>query len=56
MLLIWISMNVGTFDTVLLSFGFKIETDVGNNERVAPFWLFGTRDLILDSWFDHGLI
>ena len=37
---------------VLSSFGFKVEPDVGNNERFAPVGLLETCDLILDSWFD----
>ena len=31
----WISKDEGTFGSVLSSFGFKVETDVGINERFA---------------------
>ena len=41
--LLWISMDDGTFGYVLLSFGFKVETDVGINGWFAPFWLLETR-------------
>ena len=45
----------GTFGSVLSSIGFKVETDVGINERFAPFWLLGTSrcNLIFDSLFDQ---
>ena len=46
-------MDDGTFSSVLTSFGFKVETDVGINERFAPFWLLGTCNMILNSWFDQ---
>ena len=45
-------MDNWTFGSVLSSFGFKVEAGVGINERFAPFWLLGTGNLILDSWFE----
>ena len=32
-------MDDGTFGYVLSSFGFNVETDVGINGCIAPFWL-----------------
>ena len=49
-------MDNGTFGSVQSSFGFKVESEVGINERFAAFWLLGTCNLILDSWFDQWLI
>ena len=49
-------MDDGTFGSVLSSFGFKVETGVGINERFAPLWLHVTCSLILDSGFDQWLI
>ena len=46
-------MDDGKFCSVLSSFGFKVETYVGINIRLAPFWLLGTSNLILDSCFDQ---
>ena len=46
-------MDDGTFGSVLSSFGFKVETGVGINERFAPLWLHVTCSLILDSGFDQ---
>ena len=52
-LLSWISMDDGTFGSVVSSSGFKVEADVGINERFAPFWLLRTCNLNLDCWFDQ---
>ena len=38
---------------VLSSFGFKVETDVGINGCIAPFWLLGAHYLNLAAWFDQ---
>jgi len=46
-------MDDGTFGYVLSSFGFKVETDVGINGCIAPFWLLGTHYLNLAAWFDQ---
>ena len=47
--LLWISVDAGSFDYVLYSFGLKIDTDVGINGYFAPFRLVGTQYLNLDA-------
>jgi hypothetical protein len=45
-------MDDGIFGYVLLSFGFKVETDVGINGCFSSFWFLGTH-LNLAAWFDQ---
>jgi hypothetical protein len=51
MSLLWISIDDWTFSYVLSSFGFKVETEVGNNGCFAPFELLEIHCLNLAAWF-----
>ncbi len=65
----WISSNIGIlqytpkslvacgiFGYVLLSFGFKVETDVVINGYFSRFWFLGTHYLNSAAWFDQWWI